>query len=579
MTNDQQYDNQTNEPTTDASAHFAGRNTVMIATITKTPVIPIRSPLSVSSPIHNDTHTWLVDSAASSHISGNLLLFSDIHEIPPVTIQTASGESFTADQSGSIHIKVMSDPSYNLVDVHITLTNVIYAPKLHANLLSVRRMTDANVNMLFSKNQSALSLNGRILARGSKVDNLFTYTALPMLRDATEFAHHSPDPIKMILLTAPNHFPNVSTNLPPIRHVTPTTMAPTKPEHEDVEEEKRVEDRGEEKEGTSGTEEQADEDTIQKEGYTERKEIMQEEHMVNDEEDNENKERNVPLTSTRNEGARQRQATDIEFRIFICICLLLTSYEYEKSCRTTQTQNIDEITSYKHEESLHENSLSGGADTNNERDVHSPLPRRHNKPDTESEQHNESKLHGRTCTMVEHELLPHAHIESKAYHDPFSIHEIALPNSQSSPLYLDKRTRSLNAVSIRATIPPNNAINHEFSTLSGVIPLRDKTSRLSEIFKPPDSNVQRSTSRFKGRILRTGCTRVVSHEPNAGYSKYSFRWASMFASLQARSLPCLKGHVAKLTHHWSTFRFAHSHPITLSVMTTGIWNPRMYARR
>ena len=28
----------------------------------------------------------------------------------------------------------------------------------------------------------------------------------------------------------------------------------------------------------------------------------------------------------------------------------------------------------------------------------------------------------------------------------------------------------------------------------------------------------------------------------------------------------------------STFRFAHSHPITLSVTTTGIWNPRMYTR-
>ena len=78
---------------------------------------PIQSLVSTTFPLHSNSHTWLINSAASNHISGTLLLFSNMIKITPVTIQMASSDSFTADQSGTIHIKVMSNPLNDLVAV------------------------------------------------------------------------------------------------------------------------------------------------------------------------------------------------------------------------------------------------------------------------------------------------------------------------------------------------------------------------------------------------------------------------------------------------------------------------------
>ena len=39
---------------------------------------------------------WLINSAAMSHICGNCDLFGKIHEVPPISIKTASRKSFKA---------------------------------------------------------------------------------------------------------------------------------------------------------------------------------------------------------------------------------------------------------------------------------------------------------------------------------------------------------------------------------------------------------------------------------------------------------------------------------------------------
>ena len=137
--------------------------------------------------------TWLIDSAASSHISGNRELFHDVHTIQPVKIDIANGESFTADQRGTIRVKIVSDPHWRLEDVPITLTDVIYAPKLKNNLLSVGRMTNSNVSVHFGKHTSWLILNGKILAYGPKENNLYTYVAFP-IGSKTETADYTSEP-------------------------------------------------------------------------------------------------------------------------------------------------------------------------------------------------------------------------------------------------------------------------------------------------------------------------------------------------------------------------------------------------
>jgi hypothetical protein len=92
---------------------------------------------STLSAIEDSKHMWLLNSASSSHICGNRDLFDEIYQIPKIKIETSSGESFTANQKGTVQIKIQSCAYMHLPDLILTLENVIFVLKLNANLLSV----------------------------------------------------------------------------------------------------------------------------------------------------------------------------------------------------------------------------------------------------------------------------------------------------------------------------------------------------------------------------------------------------------------------------------------------------------
>ena len=178
------------------------KNVVMMAVITEisndlTPKVMLSTRTSAMVSMETD-HYWLLDSAATSHLCGNIDLFEHMYNVSPITIETASGESFTATQRGTVHITVHSDASLNIPDLAITLLEVIYTPKLKANLLSVGRMTHSNVNVRFYRDYSQLLFDETVIAQGHKINNLFTYSALPTLTNKPEHAKssvHIPDAI------------------------------------------------------------------------------------------------------------------------------------------------------------------------------------------------------------------------------------------------------------------------------------------------------------------------------------------------------------------------------------------------
>lgn len=102
------------------------------------------------SAVTNSDHGWLVDSAASSHLSGNRSLFYDLHVVEPISVETSSGESFVSSKRGTVYITMYSVPQFHLPDLSITLQEVIYVPNFKAYLLSVGRMTNAKVDVKFS---------------------------------------------------------------------------------------------------------------------------------------------------------------------------------------------------------------------------------------------------------------------------------------------------------------------------------------------------------------------------------------------------------------------------------------------
>ena len=124
----------------------------MIASIHElSPKITISMHMTTLPLSEHDTHMWLINSTASSHLTGNSHLFHNLYDILPVTDETVSGESFTINKRGMIRIVIISDPSFDLPDVPITLMDVIYVPKLGANFLLVGCMIGSNINILSRK--------------------------------------------------------------------------------------------------------------------------------------------------------------------------------------------------------------------------------------------------------------------------------------------------------------------------------------------------------------------------------------------------------------------------------------------
>ncbi|KAK3014591.1 hypothetical protein RJ639_009824 [Escallonia herrerae] len=86
------------------------------------------------------THTWLIDSGVSHHMTGNLNFFSSIWDIPPSPVGLPDGLQTNSIKAGSV----------SLAD-GITLRHVLYVPNLAVNLISVSCLaTDANCSVAFS---------------------------------------------------------------------------------------------------------------------------------------------------------------------------------------------------------------------------------------------------------------------------------------------------------------------------------------------------------------------------------------------------------------------------------------------
>ncbi|KAK3003051.1 hypothetical protein RJ639_019816 [Escallonia herrerae] len=85
-------------------------------------------------------HTWLIDSGASHHMTGNLNFFSSIWDIPPSLVGIPDGLQTNAIKAGSV----------SLAD-DITLHHVLYVPNLAVNLISVSCLaSDTNCFVAFS---------------------------------------------------------------------------------------------------------------------------------------------------------------------------------------------------------------------------------------------------------------------------------------------------------------------------------------------------------------------------------------------------------------------------------------------
>ncbi|CAK9816176.1 Copia protein [Anthophora plagiata] len=113
---------------------------------------------------------FLLDSGASEHITNRENVFSSFEEIkPPMKISIAKEGAFIlATKRGTI--EVTSD-----LGIKGALRDVLYCPEVPHNLLSVRRMQEAGMNVIFNNTgEVKVTKNGQVIMKGKKRNNLST---------------------------------------------------------------------------------------------------------------------------------------------------------------------------------------------------------------------------------------------------------------------------------------------------------------------------------------------------------------------------------------------------------------------
>lgn len=145
-----------------AKEQSQGKSTEANQTYSKSLMLACQSAYTVV----NGQDSWIGDSGASNHMMYQRNIFTSFEEINdgsfPITV--GNNEVIYAQGKGTVDVKSLSGGD-------ITLTNVLYVPKLGRNLLSLGAATKMQVNVKFGKDVIEMSKNSRRLATGHRLPN------------------------------------------------------------------------------------------------------------------------------------------------------------------------------------------------------------------------------------------------------------------------------------------------------------------------------------------------------------------------------------------------------------------------
>ena len=114
--------------------------------------------------------SWILDSAASNHMSGSKTLFKELNENHSEKIYTAGQNVITSAGIGKIFFKVQNDEGEL---INIALNEVLYVQKLRENLLSVKSLTNNDNTVIFEGNTCKIQKNGEVIVTAFSDGNLF----------------------------------------------------------------------------------------------------------------------------------------------------------------------------------------------------------------------------------------------------------------------------------------------------------------------------------------------------------------------------------------------------------------------
>ncbi|KAG3068408.1 hypothetical protein PI125_g23418 [Phytophthora idaei] len=110
---------------------------------------------------------WLVDSGASSHMTGARDKFVSMRDLrTPVRITIAGGTKIDAVATGTAGLKLMDGTS-------ITLSDVLYTPEVEGSLISVSKLAEKDVVTQFSKDKSVFCYGDAMVMDAKHCGNVY----------------------------------------------------------------------------------------------------------------------------------------------------------------------------------------------------------------------------------------------------------------------------------------------------------------------------------------------------------------------------------------------------------------------
>lgn len=107
---------------------------------------------------------WFVDSGATSHITSNKALFKSLDTYYRDEVSVANGQVVDVKGKGTVRIEVMNKFDEQNV---VVLNDVLWAPSIKTDLISVNKLNEKGCDVLFSKDKRCeISFNGKQVAVG-----------------------------------------------------------------------------------------------------------------------------------------------------------------------------------------------------------------------------------------------------------------------------------------------------------------------------------------------------------------------------------------------------------------------------
>ena len=115
---------------------------------------------------------WFIDSGCSNHLTHDKSLFISYSDLPSgcnTSVEVGNGDNAVVIGKGTINLIIQVEN----ISKTCQLSNVLYAPDLDYNLVSVSSLDKKGLTTVFANSKCIIQQKGKVLATGSIFNNLY----------------------------------------------------------------------------------------------------------------------------------------------------------------------------------------------------------------------------------------------------------------------------------------------------------------------------------------------------------------------------------------------------------------------